>query len=73
MAGTKAGAKKAAETNKKLYGDGKDGRPNFYRMIGKAGGLKSRGGGFARDHDFAVEMGRRGGTAPRKAKRTQQS
>ena len=68
MAGTKEGGRKAAATNKKLYGDGKDGRPNFYRMIGKKGGEVSRGGGFAADHDFAVEMGRKGGTAQRKRK-----
>ena len=41
MPGTKAGGLKAAQTNKKRYGD------DFYRKMGKAGGAKSRGGGFA--------------------------
>ena len=35
MAGTKAGGKKAAETNKKLHG------ANFYAEIGRKGGKKS--------------------------------
>lgn len=41
MAGTRRGGLKAAQTNKKRYGD------NFYRTIGRPGGLISRGGGFA--------------------------
>lgn len=42
MPGTKAGAKRAAETNKKRYGK------DFYRNIGRIGGKKNPGtGGFA--------------------------
>ena len=39
---TREGAAKAAQTNKEKYGD------NFYSEIGRSGGLKSRGGGFAK-------------------------
>ena len=39
--GTKIGGLKAAKTNKKKYGK------DFYKEIGRKGGLKSRGGGFA--------------------------
>lgn len=56
MAGTRAGGLKAAETNRKRYGDGSDGKDSFYTQIGRKGGKVSRGGGFARDHDFAVAM-----------------
>jgi general stress protein YciG len=41
MSGTMTGGVKTAETNKKKYGS------DYYRNIGKLGGLKSRGGGFA--------------------------
>jgi hypothetical protein len=41
MAGTIVGGVKTAETNKKKYGS------DYYRNIGKLGGTKSRGGGFA--------------------------
>lgn len=41
MAGTEAGGKAAAITNKKKYGK------DFYAKIGKKGGSKSRTGGFA--------------------------
>lgn len=41
MAGTKAGGKRAAETNKKNHG------PNFYAEIGRKGGLNGHTGGFA--------------------------
>jgi uncharacterized protein len=41
MAGTKAGGKAAAETNKKKYG------ADFYARIGAAGGKLSHTGGFA--------------------------
>ena len=40
MAGTKAGGKKAAATNKFKYGDG------FYKRIGSRGGKKGHTGGF---------------------------
>ncbi len=41
MAGTRAGGLKAAETNKKRYGD------NFFGRIGAIGGSKGHTGGFA--------------------------
>ena len=41
MPGTKTGGLKAAETNKKKYGE------DFYKRIGAKGGEISRGGGFA--------------------------
>lgn len=41
MSGTVEGGIKTTETNKKKYG------ADYYRNIGKLGGLKSRGGGFA--------------------------
>ena len=53
--GTVEGGKKAAATNKMRYG------VEFYRTIGKMGGVKSRGGGFAYDREVAREAGRKGG------------
>lgn len=41
MAGSKEGAYKARETNKAKHGE------DFYSVIGKLGGMKSRTGGFA--------------------------
>lgn len=61
MAGTKAGGEKAAATNKARYGD------KFYEGIGREGGLKSRGGGFAKDPELARRAGSIGG---RNGKRT---
>lgn len=62
MAGTQTGGRKAAAKNKQLYG------ADFYRQIGAAGGRKSKGGGFAFDHDRAVYYGSIGGKAPRRKK-----
>lgn len=59
MSGTVDGGLKAAETNRKKYG------PEFYKNIGRAGGLKSRGGGFASSHEKAVEAGKKGGSISR--------
>lgn len=42
MSGTRAGGLKASQTNKNKYGE------NFYKNIGADGGMKSRGGGFAK-------------------------
>lgn len=59
MAGTVAGGKHAAETNKRLYGDG------FYARIGEMGGTKSRLGGFAYSKlhglDTHIKAGQKGG------------
>lgn len=60
MAGTKLGGIKAAQTNKKRYG------MDFYEAIGRRGGMISRGGGFAKNRDLAVEAGRKGGRASRR-------
>jgi len=61
MAGTRRGGLKAAATNKKLYGE------TYYLKIGKAGGIKSRGGGFYDNPELARRAGKLGGsrTKPR--------
>lgn len=41
MPGTKSGGYAARDTNKDQYGD------DFYRRIGRLGGMKGRTGGFA--------------------------
>lgn len=61
MSGTAEGGKKAAKTNEQRY-------PGFYKRIGKMGGEKSRGGGFAKNPELAREAGRKGGEAPRRSK-----
>lgn len=60
MAGTKAGGRKAALTNKQRYG------LNFYETIGAAGGKKSVGGGFAKNRELAKIAGQKGGRASRR-------
>lgn len=60
MPGTVEGGRKAAATNKELYGE------DFYQRAGHAGGLKSKGGGFALDRDLAARAGRKGGKISRK-------
>jgi general stress protein YciG len=62
MAGTQAGGRKAAATNKQRYG------LNFYEEIGRRGGRISKGGGFAMNRELAVEAGRKGGKASRRTK-----
>lgn len=60
MPGNQTGGYKAAAKNKAHD-------PLHYIKIGRAGGFKSRGGGFAKaDHDKVVEWGRRGGAASRR-------
>jgi Stress-induced bacterial acidophilic repeat motif. len=67
MPGTINGGKSAAETNKERYGE------DFYKNIGRKGGLKSRGGGFAYSRKLASEAGRKGGLATqRKREEAQQ-
>jgi hypothetical protein len=68
MAGTKAGGKAAAETNKRIYGDG------FFRNIGRKGGRKgARDGtikGFAAmTPEKRREAGRRGGEISKRTKK----
>ena len=60
MAGTLVGGKKAAATNKKLYGK------DFYANIGRKGGKNGHTGGFAADRERARRAGAIGG---RKSKR----
>lgn len=56
MAGTVAGGKLAAEINKQLYGD------DFYKTIGRAGGIVKVPKGFAiMDKEKASEAGKKGG------------
>lgn len=55
MSGTQTGGERAAETNKKRYGE------NFYKRIGALGGKKSIGGGFAANRELAKEAGSIGG------------
>jgi general stress protein YciG len=64
MAGTKAGGKAAAETNKKKYGD------NFYAKIGAKGGQNGHTGGFFADRELARAAGARGGRISRRSKKT---
>jgi len=62
MAGTVAGGKKAAATNKARYGK------DFYKKLGKVGGSKGTTGGFYADRDLASWAGRKGGTISRRKK-----
>lgn len=55
MAGTKAGAKKAAATNIERHGK------NFYREIGAKGGRNGHTGGFASNPELAKIAGAKGG------------
>lgn len=67
MAGTRTGGQRAAATNKQRYG------MNFYEQIGRIGGQKSRGGGFAKNPDLARAAGAKGGRASRRTKSTDQA
>lgn len=69
MGGTHKGGLKTAAANKQRYG------LNFYKQIGRAGGKKSRGGGFGSDKigpdgltgkERAAVAGKIGGTTSRK-------
>lgn len=62
MPGTKAGGFKARDTNYERYGK------DFYTRIGKLGGEKSIGGGFAANPELARIAGAKGGSA-RKGKK----
>lgn len=62
MAGTKAGAQKTAETNRRKYG------ADYYARIGAIGGKKSRGGGFAANKELARIAGAKGGRISRRGK-----
>jgi general stress protein YciG len=60
MAGTTAGGRKAAQTNRKKYGH------DFYAEIGRKGGRNGHTGGFAANPELAKIAGAIGG---RKSKR----
>lgn len=61
MAGTVAGGKKAALTNRKKYGS------DFYQRIGRQGGQNGHTGGFASmDREKVAECGRKGGMISRR-------
>jgi general stress protein YciG len=62
MAGTKAGAKKAAATNKARHG------ANFYAEIGRKGGKNGHTGGFAANRELARIAGAKGGRVSRRRK-----
>jgi general stress protein YciG len=46
---------------------------NFYESIGRLGGRKSRGGGFAKNPELARQAGARGGRASRRTKSADQA
>lgn len=60
MAGTKAGAKKAAITNKLKHGS------DFYARIGRKGGQNGNTGGFAANPELARVAGAKGGRISRR-------
>ena len=63
MAGTKAGGRSAAETNKAKYG------ADFYARIGALGGKKGHTGGFyANREELARRAGAIGGRKSRRKK-----
>lgn len=63
MAGTKAGGKKAAQTNKTRHG------ADFYAKIGRKGGsVTGTKGGFAANPELARIAGAKGGRISRRGK-----
>lgn len=60
MAGTKAGAAKAAATNKARHGS------DFYARIGRKGGQNGTTGGFAANRELAKIAGAKGGSISRR-------
>ena len=64
MAGTKAGGKAAAATNKAKYGS------DFYAKIGARGGKLGRTGGFFANRELARIAGQKGGRISRRTKST---
>jgi uncharacterized protein len=63
MAGTKAGGKAAADTNKKKYG------ADFYARIGAKGGVVGKTGGFYANRELARKAGAIGGKKSRRTKK----
>ena len=56
MAGTQAGGKAAAQTNKAKHG------ADFYAVIGSKGGRKGKTGGFWANREMAKIAGAKGGS-----------
>lgn len=65
MAGTKAGGKRAAATNKARHG------ADFYAKIGAKGGKLGRTGGFAANRELARIAGAKGGRISRRTKKVE--
>jgi general stress protein YciG len=63
MAGTIAGGKAAASTNKTRYGT------DFYAKIGAKGGKKGKTGGFFANRELARIAGSKGGRISRRTKK----
>lgn len=63
MAGTLAGGKAAAETNKRKYG------ADYYAKIGAKGGKIGRTGGFFANRELARTAGAKGGRISRRPKK----
>lgn len=64
MAGTKAGGKAAASTNKDKYGS------DFYAKIGAKGGKLGKTGGFFANRELARKAGALGGSISRRKTQT---
>ena len=62
MAGTKAGGRKAAETNRLKHGS------DFYARIGREGGKNGHTGGFAANPQLASIAGQKGGKISKRGK-----
>lgn len=62
MAGTRAGGKKAAKTNKAKYGK------DFYRELGRKGGKNGHTGGFASNPELSRIAGAKGGRISKRGK-----
>jgi hypothetical protein len=67
MAGTKAGGKAAAETNRKKYGS------DFYAKIGAKGGQNGKTGGFAAGEEGRKRARVYGAIGGRISRRTKKS
>lgn len=63
MAGTIAGGKHAAATNKRIYGE------DFYKRIGAMGGSKGKTGGFFANRELARIAGAKGGRISKRTKK----
>lgn len=62
MAGTKAGGKSAAATNRRRYGK------DFYKRIGAEGGKRGWTGGFYANRELARIAGAKGGKVSKRGK-----